>query len=273
MKIAIPLSSSERDTYFINQAYVKYLTLAGFTARLVTPHDDAIEVAKEIDGLLLPGGKDIDPLFYGYDNLSSRDADPEKDDFERRLMWAFANAGKRIFGICRGFQLIALEYLHRLSEEEHAVFQYYQDIGSHSQTGSLGLDRVVASHILYGYPNMLYGGAEDSTNSLLRVNSMHHQALIVGLSDKQLSEKPRVSKHMTVVAWTDRGLHLTKKEVGNVVEAFILRGWTAAPIMAVQWHPEELKDTALISNFFNGITVPDVKRLEKNKVIKVINKG
>lgn len=269
MIIALPVSPGDKETtYFINQAYVKYLSDAGFEPLLVTPFNDPLKTAEKADGLLLPGGKDIDPLFYGDDNRSSYFADPERDDFERKLLWAFANAGKRVFGICRGMQLIALEYMNRTKDKTAIeAMGYFQDIAYHAQTGTLNLARKHASHIVYSHTGLLYGPGkkEEEIAGIMKVNSMHHQAVWIGIGDKQLDENPRVGKHLTVLAWTERGLALKKGEVGNILEAFFLRGWTPAPMLAVQWHPEEMGDVALISNFFRGESVKDIP---KAKVVK-----
>lgn len=253
MRIALPVNPAEKgDVYNINQAYVEYLSLAKLSPILVNPYNDPKEIAKICDGLLLPGGKDIDPLFYGQSNWSSFWCDPEKDDFERKLFWAFADAGKRVFGICRGHQLVAREYLHHMPPEKTDKLYYLQHIDDHSQTNSLW--RRVASHFVDVHARLIYG--PEAKGNYLQVNSMHHQALAYAKGPAAVEKKAKITDHMYVTAWTDRGLDLDKNEEGVVIEGFILVGWQQAPIMCVQWHPEELKDKALIGNFFRGISAP-----------------
>ena len=58
------------------------------------------------DGLLLCGGEDIDPDRYGQKNCGSLGIDPDRDSAEFALAEAYAAAGKPIFGICRGHQVL-----------------------------------------------------------------------------------------------------------------------------------------------------------------------
>lgn len=252
MKIALPMSMGEKDPVLvINEAYANYLAGAKLEPILVAPQNDAKEIAKICDGLLLPGGKDIDPMFYGEENVASYWCDPDKDDFERRLMWAFADAGKRIFGICRGHQLIAREYIFRCGLKTiDNKLGYYQHVDDHSQTSSLW--RRVASHYVDIHSPILFGPSPKAP-AYMRVNSMHHQAVLVNRSDDELRQNPRITRHLYVTAWTSRGLDLDEDELRPcIAEGLLLHGWQKAPIMSVQWHPEEMKDYELIGNFFSG---------------------
>jgi gamma-glutamyl-gamma-aminobutyrate hydrolase PuuD len=255
MRIAIPLDPSDSKVS-LNMAYVEYVTQAGYDPMPVVPQNDAMDIAKLCDGLLLPGGKDIDPIFYGESNWGSFWADSAKDDFERQLFWAFINYGKPIFGICRGFQLIAREYIHATGSEkvtpaadetieERLVFQ--QDIGSHDCAGRYNLFRSRAHHYVDGREDHLYG-SDDSTIKYMAVNSMHHQYLHLNVDAENLIKTNKVTPHMRATAWTTRGL--TKEEAGVVCEALLIKGWTKSRIAGVQWHPEELKDYALLHHHF-----------------------
>ncbi len=87
MRIAIPLGPD--DTQFkLNIAYTDYIAGAGYEPMTAIPHNDAMQMADFCDGLLLPGGKDIDPIFYGESNWGSFWADSAKDDFERIRRYA-----------------------------------------------------------------------------------------------------------------------------------------------------------------------------------------
>lgn len=265
MIIAIPISPEEHK-FQINKSYVEYIDKAGHVPFIALPQHSAKAIAKEAGGLLLPGGKDLDPIFYGESNWASQFTDPDKDDFERKLFWAFANSGKPILGICRGFQLIAREYLHHNSEdmvdppskgdnaqnkengeriEDRLMFQ--QHVESHAVIERLGLFRSVPSHYVLTHPKLLYGNAVEK-HSTMAVNSMHHQYLHVFRTENQLYSKPRVTPHMWITAWTKRGLE--EGTEGVIAEGFIIRGWTDSEISGVQWHPEELKDYALLTHFF-----------------------
>jgi gamma-glutamyl-gamma-aminobutyrate hydrolase PuuD len=260
-----------------NSAYVKYVDNAGFTPILVPMEANTEDIVNISDGLLMPGGIDIDPIYYGYSNQASFAVDPDKDAHERELFHAFRSEGKPIFGICRGFQLIAREFIHAEWKQYGNWFDYIENIGHHSQTGNLNLRRDIPSHQVRCKKQVLYGeGGKGMT--LIPVNSMHHQCLsfnyVRHVLDTNYPEKPTqkelinlasgepkttmVGKHVEVLAWSMRGVSqpgtATKPDYENywsIVEAFKLHNW-GAPIMGVQWHPEELMDVRIIRNFFDG---------------------
>ena len=60
-----------------------------------------------IDGLVLTGGADIDPAFYGQEaHAETVDTVPERDAFEIALVRAAIERDLPVLGICRGMQLI-----------------------------------------------------------------------------------------------------------------------------------------------------------------------
>ena len=68
---------------------------------------DLDDYARALDGLVLQGGNDIAPQAYGEQPLDAAWAgDAVRDRYEIELVQAFIRAGKPVFGICRGFQLI-----------------------------------------------------------------------------------------------------------------------------------------------------------------------
>lgn len=256
MKIALPISTSKTQ-FFINQAYVEYLQGAGYESVLVTPLNDVQLAAAECAGLLLPGGIDIDPIFYDEDNLASYSSDPAKDDFERQIFHAFKAAGKPVFGICRGFQLIMREFLRENPKYEDIVY-YIQHLNSHSLTESLKLNRTQPSHSVSVLRNIMYG--EEGNNKAQRsfVNSMHHQALI-GELPKKVNPGTKhkyislVNDMLIVTAFSRHGLNDKEDKDRVVVEGVDIQEWLGGGIRGVQWHPEELKDYALLHNFFGHV--------------------
>ena len=257
MKIAIPLGPE--DTQFrLNKAYIEYVDQAGYEPVAVVPQNVALDMAQLCDGLLLPGGKDIDPIYYRESNWGSFGADSDKDDFERQLFWAFINYDKPIFGICRGFQLIAREYIKHMGHEavtpaadeivdNRLVFG--QDIGGHDGPGAFNMFRNRPHHYVIARDDLLHG-AEKKKAIQVPVNSMHHQYLHVNVASKSLVKLNKVTPHMWATAWTIRGLDAEEAEEGVVCEGFTLKGWVNSRISGVQWHPEELKDYHLLHHFF-----------------------
>lgn len=151
---------SQRGTreHRISDGYIKMIEEAGGIPLLAFSDDEALPMLA--DGLLLPGGGDIVPEFFGerplFDNLS---LDREKDEQELSLLKQFLKRGKPVFGVCRGMQLINVALGGTL----------WQDL-----PGQLGVTHTDTSHEVTSACGTtlceLFGGK-------FRVNSYHHQAV------------------------------------------------------------------------------------------------
>lgn len=113
----------------------------------------------DYDGLVLCGGNDINPAYYNEEMNGTVDIDYERDTVEFALLKAFVDAGKPVFGICRGCQLINVFFGGTL----------YQDMQNHAAPSEKypvhGVTAVKGSTI-----ERLYG-----TDFI--VNTCHHQAI------------------------------------------------------------------------------------------------
>jgi len=234
MKIALTLNKRE-ITSAINNKYLEYVHNANMQPICYDQRTRPEFVIDECDGLILKGGSDLDPIYYGYDNYASLDIDPELDDFERRLFWGFVDVGKPVFGICRGFQLIFRELAQERTEENRIFgFKYTQHMEGHNQTLK-DVNRPYCFHYVW-HTRKLYSLEDEGRERLaLPVNSMHHQGIQkdTGKGSKKFDQE---QSPIIPLAWS-----------GHVLEAFSA---VEGRILAVQWHPEELDDIGLLANVF-----------------------
>jgi putative glutamine amidotransferase len=190
---------------------------------------DVNDYAQWLDGLVLHGGADVWPGSYGEEPLHEAwHGDCIRDEYEQALVHAFVKAGKPVFGVCRGLQLINVAFGGTL----------YQDISSQladSRTHRDGQAYDMHFHTLKIVPktrlSALFSGA-----SSYKINSIHHQGI------KQLAPGFVAEAHCP-----DDG----------VIEA--IRHTGLSYIAAVQWHPEfhsaelgTLDDTPLLADFLNA---------------------
>lgn len=253
MHIAITASKSKTQ-YYINSAYIEYLLKAGYSPYIISTESEIRQALKICGGLLLPGGVDLNPMYYGYANFQSFAVDQEKDAFERLAFHSFKYANKPIFGICRGFQLIIMEFLSEFPEYEK-VLSFVFHINHHTQTNSTESPRNLPTHFVEYVSEHLYG-KDGFAIETLGVNSMHHQCLVENFSREKRSKNDLVAvrikvdyKNFTKTAWTRHGLKNDEK--GTIVEGFIVNKW-GGTVAAVQWHPEELQDYSLLHNIFEN---------------------
>ena len=73
-------------------------------AEVVINHPDVTDTS--FDGLVLCGGSDIHPRYYGQEIDKSVNIDLERDEYETSYLKEFLKTGKPILGICRGHQLL-----------------------------------------------------------------------------------------------------------------------------------------------------------------------
>ena len=86
--------------------YIEALKENGIEAVVTLDIDEAIKC----DGLLIPGGGDIDPVYYGEEMDGSDEPDRDLDKAQRDILDAFVKSKKPILGICRGMQLINIYF-------------------------------------------------------------------------------------------------------------------------------------------------------------------
>ena len=96
---------------FLPKVYFEAVNKAGGIAILLPPQPVDDEIAREVlaglDGLIVTGGKDVDPARYGQQPHPETDEPrPDRDAWEDSLLTAAIETGLPFLGICRGAQLL-----------------------------------------------------------------------------------------------------------------------------------------------------------------------
>lgn len=183
--------------------------------------DDETRLAlySRLQGVLFSGGGDMDiKYFNGEDHPKIHDVDDFRDTTELSLLKRSVEDGKPFLAICRGVQVMNVAlggslYTH-ISDQFNTTIEHSQEEFT-TIAHPVNIDE--SSHM-----------AEIFGETLLRVNSLHHQ----GLKD--------VASSLRVVGHAPDGL----------VEAVELPSHPYA--MGVQWHPEWLTDQPVMRRLFRS---------------------
>jgi putative glutamine amidotransferase len=208
--VGLLIGRSPEERFSVHRGYVSSIAATGGAPVLLPAGSDAdlYALCGAVDhchAIVVTGGGDIDPRHYGVAGVAAPDVlmevDPARDIVEIVVVQYALAQGKRVLGVCRGAQLLAVmgggtligdlreKGIDGHWEEER---QYEPVHAVHSERGSL------TARIL---------------GSVDRVNSIHHQAI----ADP--------GQTLRASAWSPDG----------VIEAVEGPG-----LLGVQWHPERL---------------------------------
>jgi putative glutamine amidotransferase len=194
--------------------YVDGVVGAGGIPMVLAPVvETAEEVAGRIDGLLLCGGSDLDPSYYGEEPVPELGITvPERDAFEMALVGHALERGVPVFGICRGLQVLNVALGGTLYQDLPS--QLHPDLIAHRQQ----VPKWQWSHEVEVDGDSKVAGIMETDD--LRVNSYHHQAI------KDLAGG------LTAVAHSSDG----------VIEAAESPDLSERWLVGVQWHAEAMRD-------------------------------
>ena len=198
---------------FLPKVYFEAVTRAGGIAVLLPPQpvDESIanRVLDGLDGLIITGGKDVDPARYGQEPHATTDEPrADRDAWEDALLTAAIDRELPFLGICRGLQVLNVSLGGTLHQHLPDV------IGSTRYNAGYGRFSENAVEVHAG---TVTGDLLDDA-AALAVHSYHHQAV------DELAD----------------GLVVSARSDDGTIQAVEL---AAVPFgVAVQWHPEENAD-------------------------------
>jgi gamma-glutamyl-gamma-aminobutyrate hydrolase PuuD len=202
----------ERRAAVLPASYFELVAAAGGRPMLLPapstapggPGQGADEVIGALDGLVLVGGGDVDPLAYGEDPAPEvAGVDPTRDAGERALLEAALRADLPVLAICRGCQVLNVDL-------GGTLHQHLPDVVGHTEHRTA--PSVFGDVAVTTEPGSL---AERVFGRTTTVQCCHHQSI------------RDVGRGLVVTARTDDG----------VVEAVELPG--SRFVLGVQWHPEQ----------------------------------
>ncbi len=162
-----PYIKREHNWYYLNRLYTRAIESQKGVPIILAYNEYPAYYINLIDGLLLAGGGDIDPSFYGEVSSGSEKPYRERDEFEIAIIKLALKKSMPILGICRGAQLINVALGGSL----------YQDLNTnitHDQK-TIGLNKDELYHsIKIEKDSIMY---EIFKSNSIHVNSFHHQGL------------------------------------------------------------------------------------------------
>lgn len=219
--IGIPQMGNDLFRRYMKSKYAKALERSGAQVRWIDPEDTDAAVAQllECDGLLLPGGADVNPSLYGQEP-TDKCGKPNtlRDTAEWAMLEAFLPTGKPVLCICRGMQLLNV-YFGGTLHQDIAGMQVCKH--SHFLSKNKGI------HAVKICPRTKLRRIFSEEN--ITVNSLHHQAV------------DKLGPGLTVSAVSEDGFI-------EGVEVFL------HPFcVGVQWHPEHMsKNSAAQQGIFDA---------------------
>ena len=207
------VTSSDEKVYTQRAAYAQAIWGAGGEAILLPCNPDKSNVKQIVDmldGLLAPGGHDIDPALYGEEMMEECGRiSLFEDEYDMELVKEAVKQGKPVMGICRGMQVINALYGGTLYQD--ITTQYSEEV-FHTRLHPMEENFHTVNIEKESYLAKVMGETED-----VKVNTSHHQAV------KDVAD----------------GFKVTAKAPDGIIEAMENED---ASILCVQWHPERMQD-------------------------------
>ena len=206
--ITIGFDQRRAGIYLLRHDYVRSVDRAGGMPIVLAPvaPDRVGDMLDRVQGLVLTGGSDVDPGFYGtppHPNLGK--VFPERDAFEIMLTCEALRRGLPVLGICRGHQVLNVAtggtLIQDIPSEVAGAVEHDPERERWETAHDVRILPGTRLHAILGQDK-------------LAVNSFHHQAVAT------------LGEGLAVSAWS---------QGDRVIEAIEMPGRF---VMGVQWHPE-----------------------------------
>ena len=210
--IGVTCSYQEQHNRFrLNATYCRALEKSGGLPLVLATlkAGKACDYLGMVQGLLLSGGGDVDPFYFGEEPLPGcGEIIPQRDAVEMELIRLALQIDMPVLAVCRGIQVLNIacggDIYQDLAQRDVASLQHWQQAADHHPTHSVTLvPGTLLAHIYCG-------------NERIRVNTFHHQAV----------------RRLGV------GLQISANSSDDLIEAVEMKGRSF--VLGVQWHPEAL---------------------------------
>jgi putative glutamine amidotransferase len=225
-----------KTLHYLEQSVAQWLMRGGALPVMVPAVDSQSVVqpeelnlghyAQALDALVLQGGNDVAPQSYGQQPINPAwGGDAVRDQYETELIRAFVRAGKPVFGICRGLQMLNVAFGGSLwqdikTQQPKALAHVNTDL---YERNVHAVDILPNTHLASLYPTLRHG----------LINSIHHQAIRDLAPGFVVEARSPDDGIIEAIRWEGPGF-----------------------IAAVQWHPEFRQKNCTV-NFDDGPILRD----------------
>lgn len=212
--------------FALSNYYVRCVTEAGGLPIIlpnVTP-DTGVSYLSRLDGLVMSGGLDVDPIFYDQEPMPDLgQVDQVRDAFELELVKGAKEQGIPLLTICRGTQVMNVAFggtlLQHIPGQVEGALKHEQD----------AIRRDALAHTVDIVPGTKLH--ELAGTDKMRVNTFHHQAC------EEVAD----------------GFIVSARAMDGVIEA--IEDPDHPFCVGVQWHPERRPMDELTRSLFSGLVV------------------
>lgn len=218
--------------------YKKWLEEANVIILKLSPEENNLSDLEKCDGIVLSGGEDVHPKYYGHPEWMDKKEElklyvnEDRDEFELKVIDLAYRKKIPMLGICRGLQIVNVYFKGTLipDMEEKNLNQHSKNKGN-DQTHTIHIEK-----------NSCLSAIIPPSGGWGAVNSAHHQA-----ANK-----------------IGAGLKVSARAEDGTIEAMELKNPKQHPfLLLVQWHPERMNNQANSSNSYRDASKLKEKFLQK----------